>query len=271
MNIPDHILKQLISSLSKPRWYKGGIKACCPFHDENTPSFTISELDSGVILYYCFGCGSSGTVNKLFKHFHIQYAIDFSKVILHNKHTPTSHRETHQTYRVDVSFGFPAIFDYFLERGITEAVCKLFNFSFDFSKNAAVLPVYTRGYYLGRIYRYVGGNFRYYIESVLPVGKAVWGIDQVDPDKPTYIVEGILDAATLWSEGFQAVALCNKTWKDKVDILGKLKQPICIPDNFDPQSTEIFNQLRKKIGGELCFVPPQYKDVNDFYLGKKFS
>lgn len=31
--------------------------ACCPFHDEKTPSFTVSEQKQ---FYYCFGCGVSG-------------------------------------------------------------------------------------------------------------------------------------------------------------------------------------------------------------------
>jgi DNA primase len=33
-------------------------KACCPFHDEKTPSFTVS---SDKQFYHCFGCGAHGT------------------------------------------------------------------------------------------------------------------------------------------------------------------------------------------------------------------
>ena len=33
-------------------------KACCPFHDEKTPSFTISPRKG---FYHCFGCGAHGT------------------------------------------------------------------------------------------------------------------------------------------------------------------------------------------------------------------
>jgi len=34
-------------------------KACCPFHDEKTPSFTVSAEKQ---FYHCFGCGAHGTV-----------------------------------------------------------------------------------------------------------------------------------------------------------------------------------------------------------------
>ena len=40
---------------------KGGrdYMACCPFHDEKTPSFSVSPSKQ---FYYCFGCGAHGTV-----------------------------------------------------------------------------------------------------------------------------------------------------------------------------------------------------------------
>jgi DNA primase len=34
-------------------------KACCPFHNEKSPSFTVSD-EKG--FYHCFGCGAHGDV-----------------------------------------------------------------------------------------------------------------------------------------------------------------------------------------------------------------
>ena len=36
-------------------------KACCPFHEEKTPSFTVSQDKQ---FYHCFGCGVNGSAIK---------------------------------------------------------------------------------------------------------------------------------------------------------------------------------------------------------------
>ena len=37
------------------------LKACCPFHEEKTPSFVVNESHQ---FFKCFGCGASGDVIK---------------------------------------------------------------------------------------------------------------------------------------------------------------------------------------------------------------
>lgn len=45
--------------------------ARCPFHDEKTPSFTVSPLKQ---FYYCFGCGATGSaIGFLMEHEHLSF------------------------------------------------------------------------------------------------------------------------------------------------------------------------------------------------------
>lgn len=61
--IQDIIAKVDIVDIIQPRitLKKRGrnYQACCPFHDEKTPSFTVSPDKQ---FYYCFGCGAHGNV-----------------------------------------------------------------------------------------------------------------------------------------------------------------------------------------------------------------
>jgi DNA primase len=45
--------------------------ACCPFHNEKTPSFTVSETKQ---FYHCFGCGAHGTaIGFLMEYEHLDF------------------------------------------------------------------------------------------------------------------------------------------------------------------------------------------------------
>lgn len=46
-------------------------KACCPFHNEKTPSFTVSQTKQ---FYHCFGCGAHGTaISFLMDYEHMDF------------------------------------------------------------------------------------------------------------------------------------------------------------------------------------------------------
>lgn len=50
-------------------------KACCPFHSEKTPSFTVSRQKQ---LYHCFGCGAGGSVIRFLMDYE---RLDFVEVV----------------------------------------------------------------------------------------------------------------------------------------------------------------------------------------------
>ncbi len=46
-------------------------QACCPFHNEKTPSFTVSQTKQ---FYYCFGCGAKGnSIGFLMEYDHMEF------------------------------------------------------------------------------------------------------------------------------------------------------------------------------------------------------
>jgi DNA primase len=65
--IPQHFITELVARTDivevigrRVPLRKAGheFSACCPFHDEKTPSFTVSPAKQ---FYHCFGCGAHGT------------------------------------------------------------------------------------------------------------------------------------------------------------------------------------------------------------------
>ena len=78
--IPQHFIDELIARAdiveligSRVPLKKQGkeFKACCPFHGEKTPSFTVVPDKQ---FYHCFGCGAHGTaLGFLMDHDHLSF------------------------------------------------------------------------------------------------------------------------------------------------------------------------------------------------------
>lgn len=78
MRIPDTVISDLVSKLDIVQYIGKYVSlekrgqnhfGCCPFHEENTPSFSVSELKH---IYHCFGCGEGGGI--------IQFAMQYHKL-----------------------------------------------------------------------------------------------------------------------------------------------------------------------------------------------
>lgn len=52
--------------------------ACCPFHKEKTPSFTVSPDKQ---FYYCFGCGANGNAISFLREYEHQHFVDAVSVL----------------------------------------------------------------------------------------------------------------------------------------------------------------------------------------------
>jgi DNA primase len=77
-------------------------KACCPFHDEKTPSFTVSP---GKGFYHCFGCGAHGTVVGFLMEFDHMSFVDAIESLASSMGVEVPRSETSQpTRRYDELF-----------------------------------------------------------------------------------------------------------------------------------------------------------------------
>lgn len=72
----DQVLNQtnivdVVDSVVSLKKFGANYKACCPFHDEKSPSFVVSPAKQ---IYHCFGCGVGGNViSFLMEHDHINF------------------------------------------------------------------------------------------------------------------------------------------------------------------------------------------------------
>jgi len=78
--IPQHFIDQLLNRIDVVDLIDGYVplkkaganyKACCPFHNEKSPSFTVSPSKQ---FYHCFGCGANGTaISFLMNYDHMEF------------------------------------------------------------------------------------------------------------------------------------------------------------------------------------------------------
>ena len=70
--------------------------ACCPFHNEKTPSFTVSESKQ---FYYCFGCHAKGNViGFLMDYEHLSY-VDAIESLAADQHLDVPHEEDSRSHQ----------------------------------------------------------------------------------------------------------------------------------------------------------------------------
>lgn len=88
--IPQHFIDDLLSRVDIVELIDGRVPlkkagreyhACCPFHNEKTPSFTVSSTKQ---FYHCFGCGAHGTaIGFLMEYDHMEFVEAIEELAKH--------------------------------------------------------------------------------------------------------------------------------------------------------------------------------------------
>ncbi len=91
-NIPREFIDQVLSKINivdiidsyvTLKKFGSNYKACCPFHDEKSPSFVVSPAKQ---IYHCFGCGVGGNaISFMMEHDHMSF-VDAISELAHRAH-----------------------------------------------------------------------------------------------------------------------------------------------------------------------------------------
>lgn len=133
------IVRQRVELKKKGDNYQGR----CPFHDEKTPSFTVSDTKQ---FYYCFGCGAHGNVLEFLKQYDrmefldainylaTRHGMDIPKI---EGYTPDRSYDAlfpimqrAATYYYQQLTQHPQAIHYLKSRGLTGQIAKLFSLGF---------------------------------------------------------------------------------------------------------------------------------------------
>ncbi|HEY2808429.1 MAG TPA: DNA primase [Steroidobacteraceae bacterium] len=152
--IPQHFIDELIARAdiveligTRVQLKKAGreYRACCPFHNEKTPSFWVSPDKQ---FYHCFGCGAHGTaLGFLMEHDHMAFpeaveelATRLGLEVPHEGGGPAGPKRADEPlyelmkevarYYVEALAREPRARDYVARRGLTPQTCERFGIGY---------------------------------------------------------------------------------------------------------------------------------------------
>ena len=245
-----------------------GWKACCPFHAENEPSFTVSEIEGGD-LYYCHGCKSGGDVFKFIQETqHVNHKEAYR--ILAEK---AGMEVDDYYYPVDelmpVYNNLQYVHSFFEKKGISQETLKRFGVGYisDIStfnidpalalkwhlgtiKDSIFYPVrdsggVSIGYYTRPLYT---SNNKYLGNSPIQL----FGLDQLERNaKVVLIVEGQNDVLKLHDKGVRNVlGACGTNFNENMfRLLSEhgIRHVVFVPDK-DGGGMNFYDTVVKKYG-----------------------
>lgn len=263
----------------------------CPFHKdghERRPSCRVfANRDSNKVEYgitHCFTCGYSATLPKLISDCYGADSIEFGEDwlldrfgdvwVVEEEMLPEINLNTVDTVSYidekDLEKFYVESSDYLLKRGISEEVIKRFEVGYNPKNSTVVFPVRNEHNKIVMLTARSTKNKQFYIESnkekpvYLLYDIKAKGVDTV------YVCESQINALTLQSWGYNAVALIGTGSKNQYEILKKSgirNYILCFDgdDAGDKGRARFIKNMKKDIFISYKNIP-RGKDVNDLTL-----
>jgi len=241
-------------------------KACCPFHDEKTPSFTVSPSKG---FYHCFGCGAHGTaIGFLMEFDHMSFVEAIENLASMMGVDVPRDESDRPARRYDELFSLmgsvekhwqaclrdnPGAVDYLKQRGIDGATAKRFGIGYALDSWSDVLDKFgktseafrdrimfpirdARGRTIGFGGRALGDGEPKYLNSPETVlfhkGRELYGLYEARQAlrqiDQLVVVEGYMDVVALSRHGidFSIATLGTATTSDHLDRIFRLTESV---------------------------------------------
>ena len=270
------------------------LKACCPFHGEKTPSFTVYP---GTQDFHCFGCGAHGTVVDYIMHrigtrsaqealLYISqtYGIQMDDVDLESIKKRKQTIDKKRSRAAELFKQIKQADDYLKGRSFTNETIKIFGLGYDRELDAITIPyLNTHGEVVGNSYRFLSADapVKYKNDAdddVFKKSELLYGMDKArSTKKQLYIVEGYFDAMAIYQMGFPVVAYCGSSITDEqVQLIRNYIKPhiklYLVPDNDDAghkAAVKNVDKLRRLENRISVIELEEVKDANDLLMAGK--
>jgi twinkle protein len=252
--------------------------ACCPFHNEKTPSFKIRRSND---FYKCFGCGKSGDVFSFIIEiencsFHeavkkVANKYNFELDIISKDYVKPIHR---------IEKINPAYINWFEKRGISNNTLLRFQITQGtewMPKSKMEVPVVCFNYFkknelVNIKFRGPGKDFKLAKDAEL----IFYNIDAIEDKEEVVIVEGEIDCLSMYEAGiYNCISVPNGTspkgnmqlkYLDNCYEYFVNKKKIVIATDNDNVGKLLKEELSRRLGKEICYqieYPIDCKDSND--------
>jgi twinkle protein len=255
--------------------------ACCPFHNEKTPSFKIRKSND---FYKCFGCGKSGDVFSFIIEMENCSFTEAVKIVA-NKYNYELDISTKEYVKPQQRLEKinPQYIYWFEKRGVSNNTLLRFKVTQAIEwmpKSKAEVPTvcfnyFKKGELVNIKFRGPGKDFKLAKDAEL----IFYNIDEIDEKDEVVIVEGEIDCMSMYEAGiYNCISVPNGT-TPKTGIQLKYldncyeyfinKKKIIIATDNDEVGKLLKEELSRRLGKEICYqidYPSDCKDANDILV-----
>jgi replicative DNA helicase len=273
----------------------------CPIHGEKTPSFTIFKD----MRFQCFGCSESGNIFQLvqkidscdFKSALAKVKVEVgdwaeTKERFHSAFQPVTETKVYKTFPTDqwnkledaLTNSKVALNWLNKERGIGPGTAQRMHLGFtqNIGKLAGesgadiadggwiAFPCIEDDKVVSIKYRSIVRKKPGGFARQSGMATAMFGMEEIDPFEPVYLVEGEFDQLCMTQAGFRSVSVPSagvKLTPEMKDKLMQASQVILAGDN-DATGSGYMSKLWKELGERTYLLawPEGIKDANEFFL-----